>query len=223
MARGNLNETNANVIERFGRIFRRAGDSAYLITSCGEWVINGNYKNVVRHYGRTPQYRYLQIDEQLLHRLVGIAWIYNPCPSRFRVVDHIDGDTQNNDMRNLRWVSYTLNSLNRARKKWYEKKVRKGRGGKMQVWYQSKVTVAGEVTRKSSSTPEEATNTTKRLLNVLFNKLYEKTLEKNPERPSRPSHMHCWTDRGSTPAMRPGLSYIIDGEYTSDRTPGRSL
>lgn len=45
-----------------------------------------------------------------LHRLLAIHFIDNP--ENLPIVDHIDGDCQNNDLENLRWSSYELNSRN---------------------------------------------------------------------------------------------------------------
>ena len=49
---------------------------------------------------------------QWVHRFVASAWIPNPRPDIFRVVDHIDRDPSNNKPSNLRWLTYQLNSLN---------------------------------------------------------------------------------------------------------------
>lgn len=45
----------------------------------------------------------------LLHRLIAEAWIPNPNPEYFKVVDHIDFDKLNNKVENLRWVSQSMN------------------------------------------------------------------------------------------------------------------
>ena len=48
----------------------------------------------------------------LVHRLVAENFCENPCPEHFNIVDHIDGDTENNNSYNLRWINSTLNNLN---------------------------------------------------------------------------------------------------------------
>lgn len=213
-----------NQIDRLGKTFRRVRHTPYLITSCGHWIISDNFPHITRHYSRNSRYRYLHTTDGIsLHRMVGLAWCYNPCPGVFKVIDHIDGDSQNNDFKNLRWITQSLNGLNRVRKRWYEKKVKKSKGGKMCVWYQSRVQIKGKSIYGSSRTPEEAINTTKRLLNELFIKDYETTLEENPERPLRPAFMHCWTDRKDGPTMRDHLSYSGDGEHSEMRSAGFSL
>lgn len=47
---------------------------------------------------------------QLIHRLVAEAFI--PNPNKYPVVDHIDGDPSNNDVKNLRWADWKQNNRN---------------------------------------------------------------------------------------------------------------
>ena len=54
----------------------------------------------------TESYRYV-------HRLVALAYVFNPCPGVFRIVDHVDGDSGNNDASNLRWCTQQMNCMNR--------------------------------------------------------------------------------------------------------------
>jgi hypothetical protein len=46
---------------------------------------------------------------RLVHRLVAQAYVDNPDPNNFNVVDHIDGNKQNNHFSNLRWCSNKMN------------------------------------------------------------------------------------------------------------------
>ena len=48
-----------------------------------------------------------------IHRFVAKAFVENPCPSIFVEVDHIDRCPSNNKPSNLRWLSHSLNSLNK--------------------------------------------------------------------------------------------------------------
>ena len=45
-----------------------------------------------------------------VHRLLGEAFIDNP--ENKPCIDHIDGNTHNNDLSNLRWATISENSLN---------------------------------------------------------------------------------------------------------------
>jgi len=49
-----------------------------------------------------------------LHRLIALAWIYNDDPVNKTQVDHIDGNKDNNSLKNLEWVTPQEN-INRAR------------------------------------------------------------------------------------------------------------
>lgn len=46
----------------------------------------------------------------LLHRLIANAFLENP--NNFEEIDHIDGDTSNNAVSNLRWCNHTTNVNN---------------------------------------------------------------------------------------------------------------
>lgn len=58
------------------------------------------------------QYYYLTVSRghQRLHRV--IADVFIPNPHGYPVVDHIDGNKLNNDVRNLRWVTHSENTQN---------------------------------------------------------------------------------------------------------------
>ena len=217
-----------DVVERRGKTFRRAGHSAYLITSCGQCVINANIPNVTRIYDRNPKFRYLHCGRDgkktfRLHVLVALAWVWNPRPDVFKVVDHIDGDSQNNDASNLRWITPSLNGLNReVTDKSFRKIIRKSKYGKMMFWYQSLVTYKGvKHWSTSSRTPEEAIRKTALLRKSVFIKYYEKILEENPIRPFRAPYMHYWRD--SNPTARDPLPDSRDGGHSEVRSAGLSL
>lgn len=44
-----------------------------------------------------------------VHRLVALAFLSNPDPERYKIVNHIDGNKQNNHVSNLEWVSTARN------------------------------------------------------------------------------------------------------------------
>lgn len=62
-----------------------------------------------------------------LHRLVATYYCENSDPETKTDVDHIDGDTHNNDPSNLRWISPRGNNYNRRGFKGYYKYVDKRR------------------------------------------------------------------------------------------------
>lgn len=47
---------------------------------------------------------------QALHRLVAFAWLENTDYTKYNILDHIDGNKQNYQVNNLRWVSYKQNN-----------------------------------------------------------------------------------------------------------------
>ena len=52
-----------------------------------------------------------------IHRLVAMHFINNP--NDYPAVDHIDGNRQNNQLQNLRWVTNQQNQHNRTKAKGY--------------------------------------------------------------------------------------------------------
>lgn len=51
---------------------------------------------------------------QKVHRLVAFAFVKNPKPEEYLIVDHIDRNKLNNKADNLRWVNYSENGFNQA-------------------------------------------------------------------------------------------------------------
>ena len=47
-----------------------------------------------------------------IHRLIGAVFVHNPRPDIFDRIDHIDRNTKNNAISNLRWVNHKLNMIN---------------------------------------------------------------------------------------------------------------
>jgi len=49
-----------------------------------------------------------------IHRLLGIAFIYNDDPINKTQIDHIDRNSLNNDLSNLRWATWEEQQLNKG-------------------------------------------------------------------------------------------------------------
>ena len=56
---------------------------------------------------------YQMLGDKSIHRLVAEAFVKNPRPDIFDIVDHINCDKSNNHYTNLRWVDCELNAANR--------------------------------------------------------------------------------------------------------------
>ena len=63
-----------------------------------------------------------------IHRLVALAFVKNPRPDIFNLVDHIDLNIYNNHHTNLRWLNNQLNGLNNK-----ERSIFKTQSGKWKV------------------------------------------------------------------------------------------
>jgi len=65
--------------------------------------------------------------EKLIHRLMLKAFIPNPNPDIFTICDHINRNSMDNRVENLRWSTSQLNNLNKSNAKGYcfDKKTKK--------------------------------------------------------------------------------------------------
>ena len=73
----------------------------------GEITRNGYIRIHVSNCGHSERY--------LVHRIV--AEVFLPNPQRFPVVNHIDGNKQNNRVSNLEWCSYSKNLIHAYKNK----------------------------------------------------------------------------------------------------------
>ena len=105
------------------------------------------------------------------HRLVARAFIENPRPELFVLVDHKDGCKTNNHASNLRFVDNQLNTLNRR-----QNPIRKGRREKKfrveLKWNRCKGSVNLLTFSQYYDTSAKATEVIIRLRKEFFDKLY---------------------------------------------------
>ena len=150
------------------------------ISRCGRIYHNTKRAHKFVILTRTEKYPYLAVacDDttssgmNLVHILVGHAWVYNPCPGVFNMIDHMDRDSQNNDASNLRWVTNQLNCLNKKLKGW-EKVVNKAGA----VYYRSVTKINGKRHVTYCRSKEEAIETSKRRQREFFDSIYQKHVD----------------------------------------------
>lgn len=97
-------------------------------------------KRVLKIYYKT---KYLGVDlgyrnRFLVHRLVAIAFLKNP--ENKKCVNHIDGNTHNNNYQNLQWCTYSENELHSYKK--LGKKANKNNLGNIGIKSASSIPVA---------------------------------------------------------------------------------
>jgi hypothetical protein len=82
-------------------------------------TLDDTYVVPKRVVGRKKKYLEVQlmragtIKWYSVHRLMAFSWLGPPSNIRKNVVDHIDGDSMNNNIENLRWVTHTANNINK--------------------------------------------------------------------------------------------------------------
>ena len=149
---------------------------------------------------KTKKYRYLQISNGTesrqnliyVHSIVGHAWVFNPLPEVFRIIDHIDRDCQNNDATNLRWITQQLNCFNKKVKGW-EKIVKKNGA----VFYRSVVRIDKKPHVTYCRSKEDAIESTKTRQREFFTSIYQRHLDDSTRLGfvnERPAHTFLWTD-----------------------------
>ena len=177
---------------------RRAPGYHFLISECGRFIMNDKFPHITKIYHATDivrdTYSYFSIERIKIHKLVGLAWVYNPAPSVFTCLDHIDGDRMNNHASNLRWVNTALNNQNRHNE---NSKLYRGpsfrNGG---VYFQSYIVREGkEVVLKSHGSRKQATAHAKKMRMNKFLEDYNAYITHDGES-ARPRHnyMFLWTD-----------------------------
>lgn len=88
--------------------FKRYKNSKYYISKCGKIYSSINTIIMSTHYNRHG-YEMVGFNMRLhsIHRLVAKTFI--PNPNKKRIVNHIDGNKQNNNVENLEWCTDSEN------------------------------------------------------------------------------------------------------------------
>ncbi len=200
-------------------ILRRAPGTVYFVSKCGQHYSNLCTPHIVVTIGRNKHLNYLSCGtDHHMHKMVGRAWVYNPCPSKFKWIDHIDGDRQNNHASNLRWVSPSLNGLNKKRHEYAKKETRKYKSGKVGVFYRARVTLEGKSSSITNGNRTECEKACKQLINDTWIDKYHQNIAENSQ-PPRAYYLSYWQDYLPTPVMRPGFVDTPAKRASHPRTP----
>jgi hypothetical protein len=84
----------------------KVSDGGLIMNPTGKWTKGGlqsKYRRVV-----------IQGVEYRVHRLVAEAFVQNKHPHKYNIVNHLDGDTQNNKASNLEWTDFIGNGNHAA-------------------------------------------------------------------------------------------------------------
>lgn len=90
------------------------GYDCYSVTECGK--IKSNVRDILlsqylfNGYLIVDTFRGSLTETLPVHRAVALAWIENPEPDKFKIVNHLDGDPINNHKSNLEWTDYSGNN-----------------------------------------------------------------------------------------------------------------
>ena len=84
-------------------------------TKYPHWIYKIGKTKHVNEYTRNDGYITLHLDGKTVYKHIIVAkqFVTNPNPDKYTQVDHIDNNTSNFDITNLRWVSNQQNSNNK--------------------------------------------------------------------------------------------------------------
>ena len=102
-----------------GRLLKYINEECILIyCDSGNWKNNPDWKQVSIHING---YKCIHIGSKryYLHRVIGYLFLGLDIENTKQFIDHIDGDTQNNNLENLRIVSNQQNQFNTKAKGYY--------------------------------------------------------------------------------------------------------
>ena len=88
-------------------------DGTVCCTVLPEMVLRTRLQGKKKQYSQTQIMYKGKIKWYFTHRLVAYSFLGGPSHRRKTIVDHIDGNSLNNHFRNLRWVTPTVNNLNK--------------------------------------------------------------------------------------------------------------
>jgi len=104
-----------------------------------------------------------------IHRVVAETWCEKPTTEERLVVDHIDGDKNNNLASNLRWITYKENSNAQ------DVQERKAKELKKTVQHRNEIQALTKVIAEKDAEIERLINVKDRFLNICRLRAYQKT------------------------------------------------
>ncbi len=202
-----MSKSTAKVLVKFDIELREIIKTPYYISRCGHYLVDKRIGDHITMYISTSEkHKYLSYDRHYIHRLVARAWVHNPCPEVFTVIDHINLKTHDNNRTNLRWISKGLNALNKTRKSYATPaKFKKGKR-----WHISETSWISKVQFKKKpytayfDNEKEACANTKRVLNELFISEYDSFAKESKE--TRDPFKYYWREGKFGTFMRPDLA-----------------